>query len=255
MRLVILGSGTAVPSATRASSGYWVEAGRAVVRLDAGAGTLMSMARAQLPWQSVTHQFLSHFHLDHAGELAAFLFALKWGREGARSTPLALLGPVGTRRLVEKLAELFEGGLLEQEFPITIEELASGQTVPLDEDVSLSVWKAPHNDESLAVRIDADGCALGYTGDTEASPELARFFNGVDVLVAECSFPDGRHSTRHLSIDETADLATAARARHLVATHSYFDPAAVKLADQLAARFSGKITVATDGAAIDCAAR
>ena len=73
MRLTILGSGTATPSGRRASSGYWLDAGDARLRLDCGAGTVHAMARWGLPWEALTHQWVSHFHVDHAGELPARL--------------------------------------------------------------------------------------------------------------------------------------------------------------------------------------
>src|SRR5438094_5913719 len=80
VRLTVLGSGTCAPSAERCSSGYLVEAGELTVRLDCGAGTAHALARLGCDWEAVTHQFVSHFHIDHVGELPHFLFALKWGR-------------------------------------------------------------------------------------------------------------------------------------------------------------------------------
>ena len=255
MRLVVLGSGTGVPSATRASSGYWVEAGEGVrLRLDCGPGTVHAMARHRVDWQRVSHQWVSHFHVDHALEIPALLFALKYGRGQTpdRRGPLTFVGPRGLRRLVEALVvDAFRTSLLEQEFAVEIREVVSGDAVQLGNGVTLRTAKTPHTDESLAVRIEAGGRAIGYTGDTAPSPELASFFRDVDLLVAECSFPDDPHGTKHLVAAETADLAAAAQARHLVAVHAYFDPDRERLADRLRDRFPGNITIATDGTTLE----
>lgn len=251
MRLVVLGSGTCVPSGERASAGYWLEAGPWRLRLDCGAGTVHAMARWGLAWEALTHQVITHFHLDHVGELPGLLFTMKHGRAAPRTAPLALVGPVGLRALVEDAAAAFRSRLFEQEFPIEIHELAPEGALPLDADTRLLVAKTPHTAESLAVRVEHRGRAVGYTGDTAPSDALAAFFRDVDLLVAECSFLDEARATPHLTADDVADLAAAARARHLLATHFYFDPDAAGLAERLARRYGGRITIARDGTIVD----
>jgi ribonuclease BN (tRNA processing enzyme) len=255
VRLVVLGSGTGVPSATRASSGYWVEAGDDVrLRLDCGPGTVHAMARHRVDWPRVSHQWVSHFHVDHALEIPALLFALKYGRGQAPEPrgPLTFLGPRGLRRLVDALVvDAFQTSLLEQEFPMEVREVDPGDAVDLGAGVTLRAAKTPHTDESLAVRIESAGRAIGYTGDTAPSAELANFFRDVDVLVAECSFPDDPHGTKHLVAAETANLAAAARAKHLLAVHAYFDPEREHLAQRLRESFPGQITIATDGTTLE----
>lgn len=253
MRLVVLGSGTCVPSANRSSSGYWLEALTARLRLDSGAGTVHAMARAQLPWETLTHQLISHFHIDHTGDLAALLFAFRHGRSAPREAPLTLAGPVGLRDVLERLRDALYPGLLTQDFPLEILELPCDGRVDLGGGVELRLAKTPHTGESVALRIDAGSRSLGYTGDTAYAPELAAFFRGVDVLLAECSFIDAaaRGTTCHLTADELATLARDASAGHLVATHMYFDPDAARLTDRLSRVYPGRVTVAHDGLALD----
>jgi ribonuclease BN (tRNA processing enzyme) len=156
------------------------------------------------------------------------------------------------RRFVDDLVGLFGSSeLLAQAFPIALTELDDGATLQLGGGAVMRVAKTRHTEESLALRVDCGGRALGYTGDTAPSAALADFFRDVDVLVAECSFLDDARGTKHLRADDTSTLAAAARARHLVAVHSYFDPARAHLADRLARHFSGTLTIATDGAAFD----
>jgi ribonuclease BN (tRNA processing enzyme) len=205
------------------------------------------MARYGLPWESLTHQVVTHFHIDHAGELPALLFAFKYGRSTPRSAPLTLAGPAGLGDLIRGFVGLYRMELLEQEFPVELAELEPGGALDLGGGARLRTVKTPHTAESLALRVEAGGHAICYTGDTAPGDELARFFEGADVLVAECSFVDDNKGTKHLRADDVADLARAARVAHLVATHSYFDPIAEGLADRLARRFDGAITIAQDG--------
>jgi ribonuclease BN (tRNA processing enzyme) len=251
MKLTVLGSGTSAPSAKRCSAGLWLEVGPAHLRLDCGAGTLHAAARLGLPWENITHQFISHFHIDHCGELPALLFGMRWGLPAPRTAPLALVGPVGLRALLEALSAAFQEALLEPRFPVEIHELPPGGALDLGGGATLRVHETPHNAESLAARVDCAGRSFGYTGDTAPSDELAAFFAGVDLLVAECSFLDDPRGTRHLTPAGTGALATRAGARRLVATHAYFDPEAADLAARLAAHYAGPILLATDGLAVE----
>ena len=96
--LVTVGTGTVAPSASRGSPAHWVECGGVRLLMDCGAGTMHRLARFGLGWERVTHVVLTHFHVDHVGELPALLFALRHATE--RSDPLVVLGPVGTVRLL-----------------------------------------------------------------------------------------------------------------------------------------------------------
>jgi len=251
VKITILGAGTCMLMPGRACSGYWVEAGPVRLRLDAGAGTMHAMTRFGLPWEALTHQFISHFHLDHVGELPGLLWCLKFGRRAPRSAPLEILGPVGLATLLEKTSTLHGANFLDQEFPVTVRELHPGEAVALADGVTLRVGKTPHTNESLAVRVESGGRTVGYTGDTAWSPDLPRFFGDVDTLIAECSFVEANRSKLHLSAGEVALLAKEAGARHLVPTHFYFDPEAERLAERLAEGYGGAITVARDGVGIE----
>jgi ribonuclease BN (tRNA processing enzyme) len=246
-QVVVLGSGTCVPSGARNSAGYWVDGPGFSIRLDCGAGTVHAMHRYGLPWEDLGHQFISHFHIDHVGELPALLFAFKYGRSRLRQQPLSLIGPRGLRRLLRRFGKDYRMELLEQEFEVRLVELEPDESVALGSEASLSVASTPHTEESLAVRIDCGGASIGYTGDTGPSVELARFFTGVDALIAECSFVDDARGTRHLLASEAAELAARAGAGHLVATHCYYDPDAAQLGALLRQHFDGRISIATDG--------
>src|SRR4029450_302390 len=98
MKLTILGSGTGVPNGSRNSAGYFVEMPAARLMMDCGAGTVHSLARFGVPWEQMTHLFISHFHVDHVGELASLFFAFRHGMRKSRAAPLTLIGPPARAR-------------------------------------------------------------------------------------------------------------------------------------------------------------
>jgi len=184
MKLTILGSGTVVPSGSRNSAGYFVELPDARIMMDCGAGTVHALARYGLPWEQMTHLFISHFHVDHIGELASLLSAFRYGMKTDRSEPFTIIGPLGLDRVMDGLKMAFGSKLLKAKFPVNLRMVTPGERLELGSDSMLSVAKTPHTQESLAVRIESRGRALCYTGDTDYSEQLEVFFSKADVLIS-----------------------------------------------------------------------
>lgn len=220
MRLICAGTGTVAPEPDRACSGHWVEAAGLRLLLDCGPGVVHSLVRLGLPWGEVTHLLLTHFHNDHTGDVPYLLFALQHGLRAPRETPLTVVGPVGTAALFERLAAAFGSHLSEPRFELAFHELRGGDDVVLG-NVRVRAQATPHTAESLAYRLEADGQAIAYTGDTGESAEVAAFMEGVDLLVAECSLPDVLAMDTHLTPARLARMAARAQPGVLVPTHVY----------------------------------
>jgi ribonuclease BN (tRNA processing enzyme) len=252
MKLIVIGSGSSVPVGGRNGPGFWIEGEEARVLVDCGPGVLPALSRHVPDWTSMTHIVLTHFHIDHVVELPAILFALRHapGIED-RTEPLEILGPPGTAGLVEDLESALGRDFTQLHFDVALRELQPGSEHAIRPGCTLRVLSVPHTDESLALCIEERGACLGYTGDTAASDELAPFFRGCDVLIADCSLEEPSESIEHLSVAETALLASDAGVARLVATHLFpgLDPGTVK--KRLEAVFSGRVQVAHDGLSID----
>jgi len=77
-RLIVLGSGTAVPRADRASSCYLVDDGAGhVLLVDLGPGALHRAAAAGCALPDIDAVLLTHVHPDHCADLVALQFALR----------------------------------------------------------------------------------------------------------------------------------------------------------------------------------
>ncbi len=251
VKLTIVGSGTAVPSPERNSAGFFVETSDARVMLDCGAGTIHALARFNVAWERMTHLFISHFHVDHCGEVASLMFAFKWGMQAIRSEPLTIIGPVGLDLVIDGLKHAYGENLFSPKFPVDVRLLAPDESLQLGKDTLLRVAKTPHTEESLAARIENRGHSICYTGDTEYSDELPAFFHRADVLISECSFRERREGVRHLSIKDAARMAARSEVARLIATHFYFDFDTSELKRELERDYSGEVIIARDGMTVE----
>jgi ribonuclease BN (tRNA processing enzyme) len=220
VRLTVVGSGTAAPEPDRVGSGYWVDAADTRILLDCGPGTVQRMARLGLPWQRLDHLVLSHFHTDHTAGLPVLLFALKWGVAERRSAPLVLWAPHGIRDRLRAMAAAFGDHMDDPGFPFVIREIGPGEAFEAGP-VRIATTATPHTDVSLAFRLEHGGVALGYTGDTGPSDDVARLMAGSDLLIAECSLPDAMAKDTHLTPSTLAAMARTAGPARLLVTHVY----------------------------------
>ena len=219
--------------------------------LDCGAGTVHALERYDLAWEEMTHLFISHFHVDHIGELASLFQAFKYGMPTGRTGTLTVVGPSGLDRVIDGLRHAFGEKLFSPGFPVRFHLLPPGGHIQLGRTGRLSVAKTPHTDESLAVRIDTPNASLCYTGDTDYSEELSVFFSSADLLISECSFRERREGVRHLSIRDAAVIASKAAVRRLIVTHFYFDVDEATLKSQLQNDYSGEVLIGKDGMRIE----
>jgi len=92
VKLTIVGCSPAWPNPGGAQSGYLVEGGGRLL-LDCGLGVLSSL-RQREPWPLVDAIALTHFHLDHWGDIPSWVFGASFG-PGRDATPPQLWVPPG----------------------------------------------------------------------------------------------------------------------------------------------------------------
>ena len=93
------------------------------------------------------------------------------------------------------------------------------------------------------------GDSLGYTGDTKQGPNLAKIFQGIDLLLCEATVSSEEHGrqTSHLTPEQAGILATAANVDQLVLTHFLPGTDTEDKRKRAACHFRGKIHVAQTG--------
>ena len=207
------------------------------------------MAEEQLDWANLDAIWISHFHLDHMGGLAPFLFGIKWAPQTqSRTKPLKIFGHEGLRDIVETVSESNNYGLLEQRFPVEIVEVTANANFEIVPGITATTLKTPHTKESLALGLkDDDSKLFVYTSDTGFSEDLGPFAKDAALLLMECSFRRNKPVQKHLELVDAMNLARECAPRKLVLTHLYPEWDEVDLVAEARALWSGETIEAQDG--------
>ena len=210
VKLTVIGSSPAWPNPGGIQSGYIVEgAGRLL--LDCGPGVLAELRRRE-PWPTVDAIAVTHFHLDHVGDLVAWLWGHLMGpARGMPRTPL-WLPPGGTAQLTS-LAEPMQGAF-------AISEYEAGETFDVA-GYQITASALAHFDErAYGLRITDGRSTLAYSGDTGPTPALIELARDADLFLCEATLAEPEQGPRgHLTADEALAAAAEARPRRLLLTH------------------------------------
>lgn len=249
MKLVVLGSGTSVPHASRAAAGYWLETDCGRILLDMSADAPHRMAKEKLDWVNLDAIWLSHFHLDHIGGLAPFLFGTRSAPQTQQRThPLNIYGPVGFIEILNAIDQSNNYRLLEQPFPIELREVKPGSEFELLPELNARTFSTPHTKESLAIRLtDKSGTVLVYTSDTGYADGLGEFGKGANLLLMECSFHKNKPVQTHLELADAMQLASKCKPKLLVLSHLYQEWDGIDLAGEARRLWFGETMAAFDG--------
>ena len=244
MEIVILGSGTGYPSPRREPSGLLIRVGAVPLLFDAGSGTLGRLTRAGVDLDALEYIHFSHKHPDHCADLVPILLACYLMR---RTRPLHV---VSSPSFFDYMAAAIELNPSARHSGYELRQIDITQSPFSGPAWSVAAAPTGHTPESLAFRVAAEGKTVVYTGDAIATPALAEFARGADLLIAECSFPeDSKQPSKafHLSPSQIGAIAEGAGARRLLLTHFYPECDGLDIVGQTAKWYSGPITIAEDG--------
>ena len=245
MEVAVIGSGTGVPSLRRGSPGTVIRVGSSTLLLDSGSGTLERMLQGKIDFREVNYLLYSHFHPDHTADLVPFLFASNYGSDEKRTGELKVIGPKGLQQFYEGLKAVYGRWIEPQTYTLTLMEIEEEEIA--FPDFSLQGFYLVHGESSVGFRVRSrDGKTVAYSGDTDFCPNLIRLGRNVDLLILECSFPDGRKVEGHLTPTLAGRVAREAGCKRLLLTHLYPPCDDEDMVTVVKDQFSGEVTLAED---------
>jgi ribonuclease BN (tRNA processing enzyme) len=221
MKLTVIGCSPAWPNPGGAQSGYLVEdEGR--VLLDCGAGVLAKLREreAEENWPRVDAICLTHFHLDHWGDIVPWVWALWFGPASEQPRPELWVPPGGFKLMCEIGERLGTPEMFEKAF--TVREYEDGKHFEAA-GFQITPRRVLHYDLlAFGFRVSANGKTLAYSGDSGPSDELPELARDADLFLCEATllepYPEG--GTRgHLAADEANAAFEASGAKRLLLTH------------------------------------
>ncbi len=251
LRVLLCGTSSPMPHATRAKACVAVFAGGRFWVVDTGLGSWNRLALWQVDGRNIGGILLTHFHSDHIGELGEYNLQT-W--VAGRSGPLRVFGPTGVDRVVAGFAEAYAldsgyriahhgADLLSPEVGRMVAYPIPAPGVVLQEgDLTITAFAVTHTpvNPAYGYRFDYRGRSVVVSGDTVKDAGLIAAAHDADVLVHEAQanhlvallHDEADHTARpriakvlndiptyHTSPVEAAEVANAAGVRLLVLYH------------------------------------
>jgi ribonuclease BN (tRNA processing enzyme) len=218
MKLTVVGCSPAWPNPGGAQSGYLLE-GPGRVLLDCGPGVLARLrANGQNGWPQVEAIAITHFHLDHWGDLVPWVWGRMWGLGREYEKPDLWLPPGGREELAAFGTRFGTPDMFVRVFEP--KEYAEGEPFEAA-GLELTALRLPHYTvQTYGFRVSNSDRTLAYSGDSGPSERLARLAEGVDLFLCEATLSQPEHGIRgHLTADEALDAFASSGAKRFVVIH------------------------------------
>jgi ribonuclease BN (tRNA processing enzyme) len=212
VRLTVIGSSPAWPNPGAAQSGYLLE-GAGKLLLDCGPGVLARLRETGVRPDAIA---ITHWHLDHSGDLIPWAWLNAYSPEAGRSRPELWLPP-GSEQELETFTS-FWGVPRMWERAFELREFAAGEPFQAA-GFTVEAARLPHYTmEAYGFRVTYEGKTLAYSGDSAPTEELASLARGADLFVCEATLADGT-TDGELRGHLTAEEALAAADGPILLTH------------------------------------
>ncbi|MFZ1681773.1 MAG: MBL fold metallo-hydrolase [Rhizobiaceae bacterium] len=224
MRVVLLGTkgGPAVRQKGSWPTSSFVEIGGHGAVVDCGAGVTRGLVEAGVSLRDLPDIYLTHLHSDHCLELGPLLHTA-WTTGLGR--PLNVHGPAGTAALVahfwQAMAFDIDIRIADEGRPdirslVRVHEYGEGP-VSAGDGLAVTALRVIHPPvrEAYALRFEAGGQAVVFSGDTAFCPAIAGFAAGAAILVHEAMLAEGVEKI----IARTPNASDRLRT-HLYASHT-----------------------------------
>ncbi len=194
MKITFLGTGVAIDVAGKAQSSLIIEEDK-VIMLDCGFGAMLRLSQAGYSVEDLDAIVITHFHLDHCGELMGILKA-RWLLDCGE---IKIYTPKGGRNFVNSF--LNSSSYLMNKLRFKVLEKEKFRVGSL----RFKAIKTRHSIESMALKLDE----ILFSGDTSAFPEL---YEDVSITIHEMSLFFKAKSDFHTTPENFVDSANVKKA-------------------------------------------
>ena len=269
MEVIVLGSGGPRPFGRGGSSFIFVLDGQPRILVDAGPGAFLRIGELGLDLGKVNTVLLTHLHIDHAGDLAAFFNARALSADGPITYHIFGPDESGLFPKTSRFVDLLVGtdGAFSYQKTFGADETFDVRDLPINLDPALNKIIdrdglvveeiATHHGDcpSVAYRISYKGKVLVFSGDMDASalPNLIHLAKDADLLIFNCAVLDPPASPPQLYDLHTPPkkiglAAHESAVKSLLLSHTAPDVESQEDAvrKSIRANFSGPVAFATD---------
>ena len=226
MRIIILGSGSIVPTPRRFGSGILLETEENRMLIDVGPGVVEKLRRLNIDPNTIDTLLITHYHIDHVSDLPVIVKLRPFNPLGGKAEnpkKLHIYGPRGLKQFVEET-------LLENRFFRYLKMLGCHELIELREVGGGEVLTSPNiriqaapveHYDGVAYRVDVEGISVVYSGDTLPDERLIKLAENCHILIHECSFPRSLMMGKHTSLEDLVEIAGRVRPKLLIPVHLY----------------------------------
>jgi ribonuclease BN (tRNA processing enzyme) len=243
--------------------------------VDAGPGTSINFERAGARFEDLDLMLFTHLHVDHTGALPAFV---KGSYFTQRIAPLSVLGPRGNHLLPETaefidrlfsdggvypyLADLVSPAAASNGYTLTGRTISppagETQSIVVNEQLTVTAVQSHHGPlMALAWRVDIDGVAIIFSGDTTNRGNSLQTLktDQLALLVAHNAVPEGATGAAanlHMPPSVIAKAASDLDSPHLLLSHLMTRSAAAleESLTTISEIYGGELSVAEDMACV-----
>ncbi len=221
MKLTVVGCSPAWPNPGEAHSGYLVQNGAGTLLLDCGPGVLGKLRERDGGWPRVDAIVVTHWHLDHWGDLVPWVWGRMFGLGRETRPPRLWVPPGGIEELATFGQRLGTPTMFADVFHL--HEYADGEPFDTGTELTVTPIRVPHYTIlTFALRVSDGERTLAYSGDSAPSDALVDAARDADLFVCEATLARGELDGQprgHLSLDEALTAYSESDARRLLLTH------------------------------------
>ncbi len=242
MKLIVLGSGTCVPSLKRSSPAYYLHAEGRQILVDCGSGTILQLEKIGRSYREIDAVFITHPHPDHIAGIMPLVHALIATPLFRREKDFLLVGPAEFGKFYKKYISSLIGR--PRTFSIEIIDVGDKMDYP---PFRVLTAKTIHSENSIAYRFEHGNKSVVITGDADYDRGIVELSRDADLLIADCSFPESMKARGHMTPKECGLVAQKAGVKKLLLSHLHTLPVPeTESLNECRQAFNGDVSIAED---------